>query len=71
MKVIKLENRTFCKAVKQEIKKQLPSVKFLRKESPRLVCLLDKDGHTVAMWNQTPSGSRIVLNSWCKEFDTL
>lgn len=64
MKTLKTENRTFNKTVKRLISKNLSKVVSYKKVDNRCVRLIGEEGNTIALWNQTPNGSEVILNSW-------
>lgn len=64
LNAIELENRTFSKDVQRIIADKLKKVKSIKKVSTKLVRLLNEDKKTVALWEKTRGGSRIVINSW-------
>jgi hypothetical protein len=64
MKTLQTTNRTFNKTVKRLICKNLEKVVSFKKVDNKTVRLINKEGNTVALWNQTFEGSEVVLNSW-------
>jgi hypothetical protein len=64
MTTLETSNRTFNKTVKRLIATNLDKVVSFKKVDNRCVRLIGKDGNTIALWNQTSNGSKVVLNSW-------
>ncbi len=64
MKTLETTNRTFNKTVKKLIAANLNKVVSFKKVDNKCVRLLNIEGKTIALWNQTLKGSEVVLNSW-------
>lgn len=64
MTALETTNRTFNKTVKRLISTNLSKVVSFKKVDNKCVRLIGKEGKTIALWNQTSNGSKVVLNSW-------
>tara|TARA_R110000796_G_C14327509_1_gene408694 strand:+ start:42 stop:239 length:198 start_codon:yes stop_codon:yes gene_type:complete len=64
MTTLETTNRTFNKTVKRLIATNLNKVASFKEVDNRCVRLIGEEGKTIAMWNQTSNGSKVVLNSW-------
>lgn len=64
MRTLETTNRTFNKTVKRLIATNLNKVVSFKRVDKQCVRLIGKEGNTIALWNQTSNGSKIVLNSW-------
>ena len=64
MITLETTNRTFNKTVKKLIAQNLKKVVSFKKVNNKCVRLIGKEGNTIALWNQTSNGSKVILNSW-------
>ena len=64
MKTLQTTNRTFNNKVKELISKNLNKVVSYKKVDNKTVRLMNSEGETIALWNQTFNGSEVVLNTW-------
>ena len=64
MITLETTNRTFKKKVKKLIAQNLKKVVSFKKVNNKCVRLIGKEGNTIALWNQTSNGSKVILNSW-------
>ncbi len=64
MTTLETSNRTFNKTVKRMIATNLNKVSSFKKVNNKAVRLMSSEGKTIALWEQTSNGSKVVLNSW-------